>query len=209
MSVSSPKSTDRKPAPRAGRNVPQRGRTVPPRRNRRWLWIAGAVLVALPLLGIALANRNGATGAIEGVTTIPGLEQGHSDQPQTYAQTPPAGGVHNARWQNCGTYAEPIGSENAVHSLEHGAAWITYRPDLPADQVEQLRSLVRGRGYTLLSPYEGLPSPVVVSAWGVQMPVESASDARLEQFLAAYINGPQTPELGASCYGGIGSPTFN
>jgi hypothetical protein len=44
---------------------------------------------------------------------------------------PPAGGPHNPSWQNCGFYDELVRDENAVHSLEHGAVWITYQPDLP------------------------------------------------------------------------------
>src|ERR1051325_4821995 len=56
-----------------------------------------------------------------------------------YQESPPVGGAHNVVWQNCGIYSTPIHNEHAVHSLEHGAVWITYRPDLPADQVEILR----------------------------------------------------------------------
>jgi MFS family permease len=54
-----------------------------------------------------------------------------------------------------------ISNENAVHSLEHGAVWITYRPDLPEGQVETLRDLVQGQTYILVSPYPDLPSPVM------------------------------------------------
>ncbi len=53
-----------------------------------------------------------------------------------------------------------ISNENAVHSLEHGAVWITYRPDLPGGQVETLRDLAQGQTYILVSPYPDLPSPV-------------------------------------------------
>src|SRR4029079_6621862 len=55
-----------------------------------------------------------------------------------YAENPPIGGQHNVVWQNCGIYDAPIHNEHAVHSLEHGAIWITYRPDLAADQVQKL-----------------------------------------------------------------------
>ncbi len=187
---------------RTGAVPRQRGRLVAPRR-RRWPW-ALAVLAAVVVIGAGIAwqQRSGAVGNIEGVQTFTGLLQEHQDGALTYDQTPPVGGAHNDVWQNCGIYEQPIANQHAVHSLEHGAVWVTYSPDLPADQVEQLQTLLRGRGYTLLSPYPGLPSPIVASAWGAQLPLQSADDERLTQFLAKYIQGPQTPERGAACIGG-------
>jgi hypothetical protein len=143
---------------------------------------------------------------IAGVTTFSDLSRDHQQGTVAYEQTPPVGGAHNPAWQNCGRYDQPIGSEYAVHSLEHGAVWITHQPELPADQIEQLRNLVRGRPYTLLSPYPNLPAPIFASAWGVQMQVDNASDPRLGQFLTKYIQGSQTPEPGALCTGGVGTP---
>jgi hypothetical protein len=136
----------------------------------------------------------------------PDLSRSHTGEPVSYPQTPPVGGPHNPVWQNCGFYSEPVRNENAVHSMEHGAVWITYRPDLPGGQVETLRDLAQGRNYVLVSPYPGLPSPVVASAWGKQLQLDSADDPRLEQFVSAYSQGPQTPEPGATCSGGVGSP---
>jgi hypothetical protein len=93
-----------------------------------------------------------------------------------------------------------------VHSLEHGAVWITYQPDLSASEIEQLRSDVRGHAFVLLSPYPGLPSKVVASAWSTQLKLDSASDPRITSFIAKYEQGPQTPEQGATCRSGIGTP---
>ena len=109
-------------------------------------------------------------------------------------------------WQNCGIYDRPVGSETSTHSLEHGAVWITYRPDLPVEAVEQLRGLVRGRSHALLSPYPDLPATVVASAWGVQLKLDSADDPRLLWFIMQYEQGSQTPELGAPCRGVVGRP---
>jgi hypothetical protein len=57
--------------------------------------------------------------------------------------TPPAGGPHNPIWQNCGYYDDPVRDENAVHSLEHGAVWITYQSALPQDERERLSDLTQ------------------------------------------------------------------
>jgi hypothetical protein len=44
----------------------------------------------------------------------------------------------------------------------------------------------------------------VASAWRKQLRLQSASDPDLERFVRAYQQGPQTPEPGATCTGGIG-----
>lgn len=131
----------------------------------------------------------------------------HTDTDVDYAQTPPVGGEHNPVWQNCGFYDEPITDENAVHSLEHGAVWITYSPDLPQDQVDQLRDLAHSQPYVLVSPYPDLDSPIVASAWGKQLSLQSASDPDLERFILVYSErSALTPEPGAPCTGGVGRP---
>jgi hypothetical protein len=97
---------------------------------------------------------------IEGVVQFPRPARGHDDTLVFPAsEAPPAGGEHYNVWQNCGIYAEPVPTGNAVHSMEHGAVWITYRPDLAADEVTALQQLVRGETFLLLSPYEGPGKP--------------------------------------------------
>lgn len=179
-------------------------------RNQLWIWITIGVVIVLLLGSIAavvMSNQSVAIpDTIAGVTTFDNLPRNHVQGTVNYRQTPPVGGNHSPVWQNCGIYDQPVQNENAVHSLEHGAVWITYQPNLPAAQVQQLRSLVQGRGYTLLSPYPNLPGPIFASAWGLQLKVDSASDPRLPQFIAKYAQGQQTPEPGAACSGGTGVP---
>lgn len=117
---------------------------------------------------------------------------------------PPLGGDHDQVLQNCGFYSEAVRDENAVHSLEHGAVWLTYREDLAGDQVERLEALAADASHLLVSPYPDLAAPVVATAWGVQLELESVDDERLEPFLARYVQGAQTPEPGAPCSGGVG-----
>ena len=72
------------------------------------------------------------------------------------------------------------------------------------EQVQRLTDLAGGNAYVLLSPFDGLPEqPIVASAWGLQLPLETADDPRLEQFLVKYQQGEQTPEPGAPCTGGV------
>lgn len=155
----------------------------------------------LPLLLLTLSACN-QNADIEGLQTFTYPAGDHRSGSLVYAENPPAGGAHNPLWQNCGVYDQPLYNEYAVHSLEHGAVWITYRPDLDAAAVAQLRALVDGRPYTLLSPYGGMDTPIAASAWGAQLKVDGADDARLKAFLDRYEQGPTTPERGAACTGG-------
>jgi hypothetical protein len=109
-------------------------------------------------------------------------------------------------WQNCGVYDTPIENGHAVHSLEHGAVWLAYRPDLPADQVAVVAAFAVNQSHVLVSPYPGLTEAVVATAWGVQLRLDSVTDPRLAEFVQKYQEGPQTPELGVTCSGGFGNP---
>lgn len=172
------------------------------------LIIGGFLLVtAVILYSISQNSQNPSSPsvALTGLEQFT-VEQGHKDGELTYAQTPPVGGAHNSAWQNCGLYEQQIRNENGVHSLEHGAVWITYKPGMAVAELEKLKNLTKQSGYRLLSPYSGLPSPIVVSAWGYQLKLESADDPRLMSFIKKYEQNPAGPEPGAPCTGGVGEP---
>ncbi|NCF66265.1 MAG: DUF3105 domain-containing protein [Chloroflexi bacterium] len=133
-------------------------------------------------------------------------ERDHVEHEIEAGDLPPVGGIHNPAWQNCGIYDEPVSVENAVHSLEHGALWLTYQPDLPQEDIDYLRDRVRGEDFVVMSPYPGLKSPVVLTAWEVQLELDSVNDDRLEEFVDRYQQGPTTPERGATCQDGVGTP---
>lgn len=180
-------------------------------RHKSWFkpwmgWSIGIALVGTAAIIIFVSRSQPVVSNISGVTAFGSLSRSHISQAVKYPLAPPVGGDHSAVWQNCGIYDKPVPDENAVHSMEHGAVWVAYKADLPADGVEQLRSLARGHNYLLLSPYQGLSAPVVASAWGLQLKLDTRTDPRLSQFIARYENGSQTPEPGTLCSGGQGSP---
>ncbi|HSG16967.1 MAG TPA: DUF3105 domain-containing protein [Anaerolineae bacterium] len=184
----------------------QRRKEVAQQKRRRTLLIGGSI-AAVTLIVIVLVAVRGFGGRVEGAEDKgPQLRDHDEGVIIENSSLPPVGGVHSPRWQNCGIYDQPVEAKNAVHSMEHGAVWIAYRPDLPSGDVESLREQVRGQSYLLLSPYPGLASDVVLNAWGVQLQVDSVEDERIAQFVDQYRLGPQTPEFGAPCDGGVGRP---
>ncbi len=131
------------------------------------------------------------------------LTRNHKQGPLKYQTTPPVGGDHNPLWQNCSgdVYNAQIPNEHAVHSLEHGAVWITYRPGLPKDQITALSKKVSGQDYTFMSPYPGLDKPISIQVWGIQLKVDKADDERIDKFISTG-RGNASQEPGASCSGG-------
>src|SRR5215203_3576118 len=146
------------------------------------LVIVFALVVVAALGGflavLLLSDRGQEASEPAGVQSYENLSRTHTYDPVTYEQSPPVGGDHNPVWQNAGFYEEPVPNEKAVHTMEHGAVWITYAPDLRQDQKDKLRQLVESQDCLLASPYPGL-----------------------QEFIRAYRKGPQTPEAGASCTG--------
>lgn len=170
--------------------------------------IIAVVVVAVVGLGILLYFSLRPEPPIEGVVVYPRQRTGHDDTLQiAYGELPPVGGLHNNQWQNCGIYTEPVVKpENAVHSLEHGVVWITFQPDLDSEELEKLKELARADDYILLSPYPNQRSPIVMTAWGVQLELTSADDDRVAEFITKYEHGLQAPERLGSCVDGVGTP---
>jgi len=183
-------------------------------RRRTALIVIAVVVVVMVVVGVSWAvigansssSKPAKAAALTGLTKYPGLARDHVTGKVTYPQTPPAGGKHSAVFQNCGVYTAPVPNENAVHSLEHGAMWITYRPGLSTAEISAILEDTAGQKYALVSPYPGLPSPVVATAWGVQMKLNSATDPRLKTFINTYKSGSEAPEPGGECTGGTGTP---
>jgi hypothetical protein len=133
------------------------------------------------------------------------LGRNHVQTAVDYPMNPPVGGDHNQAWMTCdGTvYTKAIGNENAVHSLEHGAVWVTYNDKAADADIKTLGDKVSKTPYTLMSPVDDQSGTIMLSAWGYQLTVDKASDPRVEQFLTKYVQGSQTPEPGAACTNGL------
>ncbi|MFK0233254.1 DUF3105 domain-containing protein [Streptomyces vinaceus] len=133
------------------------------------------------------------------------LGRNHVETPVKYPMNPPVGGDHSPRWMNCNgdVYKNAIPEVNAVHSLEHGAVWVTYNEKAAKGDVDALAGKVAKTPYTLMSPDKEQAGTIMLSAWGKQLTVDKADDPRVAQFFTKYVQGPQTPEPGAACTNGL------
>jgi len=172
--------------------------------------IVGGVAAVAIIVGVVVTSAtppvDPATIEIEGLETFDNLESLHVQSAVDYEMTPPAGGPHNPTWLNCGIYEEEVPAEYAVHSLEHGAVWVTYDPEqVQGADLDALRSAMP-RSYIILSPFPGLDAPVVASAWGVQVALDGVDDPRLSDFIVKYRQSPDAPEPGALCSQALDGP---
>jgi len=182
------------------------------------LAVVSAVLLVAGAVTVPLLMRGGSDGAgTDGTGTgtdddaeAPTLADVRVfEQPTTrhvsgevdYDQAPPTGGDHDPAWLECGVYDVPVREENAVHSLEHGTVWVAYEPGVDEDSIDALAEALPAE--SILSPYDGLRVPVVVTVWGRQLALTGAQDPRLALFLAEYADGNTAPEPFASCAGGV------
>jgi hypothetical protein len=222
-------SSDKRPKGATGGKSGRKGRKpagpVKVGKDRNWGPIAMFAVVGLLAAGIIgyafWAQREASTvpwaeqaAQIEGIIdyraenpeVMSEAQRMHQPGPQQYETSPPAYGPHNDIWQNCqgDVYPAPIANEHAVHSLEHGAVWITYHPDLLSDsQINSLAGLVEGNDKMMMSPYPDLDAPISLQAWGYQLKVDSPGDPRINEFIRALRVNASLEGPSARCDGGV------
>jgi Protein of unknown function (DUF3105) len=141
----------------------------------------------------------------KGIEVYPATTNHTVKGPIEYERHPPTNGDHDPLWQNCGFYEESIEDRHAVHSLDHGVVWITYRPDLPEQQIESLRPYGK-ENYVIASPYPGQDAPVIATSWRVQLELNGAEDPRLRRFVNQFRISELAPLSGNRCTLGMGKP---
>lgn len=132
------------------------------------------------------------------------LGRTHVTKDVSYAMTPPVGGDHDQVWMNCNgdVYKDELPERNAVHSLEHGAVWVTYNDKAKPADLKKLEQKVKQTPYSMMSPVKDQKDPIMLSAWGHQRTVTGAADPKIDSFFSSYVQGKQTPEPGAACTNG-------
>jgi hypothetical protein len=120
--------------------------------------------------------------------------------PFEYETSPPVAGPHDPSPAACGTHGEPIEDRFFVHTLEHGAVAVLYRPDLDPADIETIEDIVgRYDDHTLSAPYPGMEDPIVVASWSRKMPLADVDEAAIERYIETFRTSAPAPEPTQEC----------
>ncbi len=157
--------------------------------------------IALLLVGLYVWSR--AVDKSVPVSSAPLLgeaipDQGRSHVPigtaVTYNSNPPSSGPHYAESAHAGIYDKAISDGYLVHSLEHGAVILWYRPNLSAAEIEELKSIYNSVPVKkkIMTPRESLDVPVALSSWGRILKLNQIDPQKITDFMR--VNYDRAPE---------------
>lgn len=143
-------------------------------------------------------------------TPRPGLEQPDkgrehvADGTVPYGEAePPTSGAHSSPvpWQ---AYEQEIPDMNVIHNLEHGGVYVSYRPDLPQDQVAKIKALFTkpfsnpkfSPTKAVVAPRSANGSPIIMSSWNRNLKLESFDEAKMMEYYLRNVG--KAPEGAAS-----------
>ena len=148
--------------------------------------ITGGLYWAVSASSTAAENRPGEKVSI--------MDRDHinvGDSHEDYNSNPPTSGPHAgpAPW---GFSSEELLDENAIHNLEHGGIWISYK-NLDDDSVKTLENIARRNGASVVvSPREANDSNIAVASWGRLMKLDAVDQERINEFIKR--NKNKSPE---------------
>lgn len=156
--------------------------------------IGGVGLLTLVILvgGVWLLTSQGAKEQVKLSKPLVGeviTDQGRNHVPDgtqiQYNSNPPTSGSHYAQPQPGGIYDKSVPDGNLLHSLEHGAVILSYKTDLPKDQIESLKQAYNLASVSkkIMVPRDNLDVPVALTSWGRLLKLQSIDEAKIKEFL--------------------------
>jgi len=117
-----------------------------------------------------------------------GANQSHEE----FSTNPPTSGPHGSPARG-GFFSGKITDEQAVHNLEHGYVWITYKniPSWQVDEVEAMAKKYAGR-VVASERLDNETNGVILVAWGKMLTLSKFDEKIADAFIARNYN--QSPE---------------
>lgn len=131
--------------------------------------------------------------------SIPIIGSGHvpeGTKVTNYNSNPPTSGDHWPVPLNWGFYDKVVADEQAVHNLEHGGIWISYK-DVDNETKRELKALAEKYNQAVIvTPRPENDTRIAVASWGRLMELGEFNRAEVENFIKANLN--TSPEKLAS-----------
>jgi len=117
---------------------------------------------------------------------------------EPYNSNPPTSGPHWAQQAECKIYTEEVADQAALHSMEHGGVWISYKNKDDQELIKNLTSLVQSAGSkVLLSPRAANDSAIAVASWARLLKLENFDEKQIADYIR--YNKNKSPEPLAAC----------
>ncbi|MEA2433804.1 MAG: hypothetical protein QOG54_1261 [Actinomycetota bacterium] len=124
-----------------------------------------------------------------------------------YPMSPPVSGQHAPNPAPCGVQDTQIQNELMVHTLEHGAIGLLYKPDLEIDSIRSLENIVSGYDdHVFSAPYADMSTPIAIVAWAHTMRLDSVDEAAIQEFIDTFKTSGDAPEPEQVCDNTQNSP---
>ena len=169
------------------------GQAIRIKKIKSWIpWIVFVAVVAGGIYWAAIsAQKSNEARPGESVSIVSREHINIGDSHEQYNSNPPTSGPHAgpAPW---GFSEQEIADENAIHNLEHGGIWISYK-DLDDQSVEILRDIARKNSQSVLvTPRADNDSSVAVASWGRLMEMDNIDEQAIAEFIRK--NKNKSPE---------------
>ena len=170
-----------------------REKNIKIKKIKSWLpWILFAGLIVGGLYWMVNASQTAEENRLGEKVSI--MNRDHisvGDSHDAYNSNPPTSGPHAgpARW---GFSSEEILDENAIHNLEHGGIWISYK-NIDDDSIEVLEKIAKQNSASVIvSPREENDTNIAVTSWGRLMRLDAVNEDLINEFIRQ--NKNKSPE---------------
>ncbi len=119
------------------------------------------------------------------------IAEGVSHPP--YNSNPPTSGWHYFTPADWGIYHQTIPDEVAIHNLEHGGIWLSYRDAGDTQTIQQLEDIVhRFPDHIILTYRPTNDRAIAVAAWSHLLKLDAVDSNTILDFINRYIRkGPE------------------
>ncbi len=110
-----------------------------------------------------------------------------------YNSNPPTSGPHFVRAASWGFYEDKINDESAIHALEHGGIWVSYK-DVTEEEKDILKQFFKENSQSVvISPREKNDSKIAIMSWGRSSKFDNVNLDILRKYILLYKNTSPEP----------------